>query len=65
VLAQDRRRELHQLAANDGETGLLEPIEDVADMPLLHAIGLKNNEGFLHKSATIQFAPRLESLIFR
>lgn len=64
VLAQQRRREARHFATDDGETGLFEAAQHSTDVLLLHAIGFKDNERFLHKVANILSHPRLESPIF-
>jgi hypothetical protein len=49
MLPQNWRREPHQFAADDSEARLLETADDIADVPLLHAVGFEDDQRSLHK----------------
>ena len=48
MFAQQSGRETCHLAADDGEAGFFEAIDHRSDVLLIHAIGFKDNKGFLH-----------------
>jgi hypothetical protein len=48
MLPQYRRREARHFASHDVEARGFEPAKHRSNEALFHAIGLKDNEGFLH-----------------